>query len=68
MKKKNNCFGGYRSGDTHHDYPQGVEEWKLVFKPKNVALEWLLNETVKMLQLDGIVSVDTLEQMEDLTL
>lgn len=42
-----------------------VKEWKLVYLPQNECLERLLNKTVEMLSLDGILSVDTSKQIED---
>lgn len=42
-----------------------VKEWKLVYLPKNECLERLLNKTVEMLNLDGVLSVDTSKQIED---
>lgn len=52
----------------HHRNDPGVKEWKFVYLPKNVALEKLLNRTVEILELDGIISVTSSEQIEDYVL
>lgn len=52
----------------HHRIDEGVKEWKLVYFPKNVALEKLLIKTVEILELDGVISVSSSEQIEDYVL
>ncbi|KAJ6638915.1 Phospholipid-transporting ATPase ABCA3, partial [Pseudolycoriella hygida] len=43
-----------------------VQQWKLVYLPKNEYLEKLLNKTIELLKLDGIMSADTSKQLEDI--
>lgn len=41
-----------------------VNEWKLVYLPKNIFFETLLNRTAQMLDLE-VISVSNSEQIED---
>lgn len=41
-----------------------VKEWKLVYSPQNSIFEELVDEAVKSLKLNGIVGVNTPEEVE----
>lgn len=41
-----------------------VKEWKLVYSPLNPALEELVDIASKSLQLDGVVGVNSSEELE----
>lgn len=50
---------------TFRESGSNIDEWKLVYTPKNDVLENLLESTIKLLGLSGTVAVNSSRELEE---